>query len=204
MARTQDQRKAETRQRLLRAAAQLFASEGVDGVSVDAIAEAADRTSGSVYAHFGGKQGMLLALAEDLQNQLGVIMQAEFAARDDLRGRLDGLWRNVSEHRGPLTLDDDEVDTPWFLLEMELWLRAFRDPEVTEPVASRYRTIHALMRDEFTRWVDEFEVQPVVEVEDLPQAVMGALMGLQMQQRIDPDVVSDDMAGRVLAALFGS
>lgn len=197
MARTQDQRKAETRQRLLRAAAVLFASEGVDGVSVDAIADAADRTSGSVYSHFGGKQGLLLALAEDLQNQLAVVMQAEFAARDDLEGRIRGLWRNISEHRGT-------EDAPWFLLEMELWLRAFRDPEVTPLVAARYRTIHELMRDEFTRWVDEFDLTPAVRVDQLPQALMGALMGLQMQQRIDPEVVDDDLAINALLALFGA
>ena len=47
---TQEQRKAETRQRLLDAAAILFAERGIDAVSIDAIAEAADRTSGAVYA----------------------------------------------------------------------------------------------------------------------------------------------------------
>lgn len=197
MARTQDQRKADTRERLLRAAAQLFASEGVDAVSVDAIADAADRTSGSVYAHFGGKQGLLLSLAEDLQNQLAVVMQAEFAARDDLEGRLLGLWRNISEHRGT-------DDAPWFLLEVELWLRAFRDDEVAEPVAARYRSIHGLMRDEFAAWVTEFDLTPPVAVHDLPQAIMGSIMGLQMQRRIDPDAVSDRLACSVLLALFGA
>jgi AcrR family transcriptional regulator len=197
VARTQDQRKAETRQRLLLAAARLFASEGVDGASVDAIADEADRTSGSVYAHFGGKQGLLLALAEDLQNQLAAVMQAEFAAREDLDGRLRGLWRNISEHRGT-------EDTPWFLLEVELWLRAFRDPQIAEPVAARYRSIHALMRGEFRNWVQEFGLTPAIDVELLPQALMGALMGLQMQHRIDPEVVNDDLATNVLLALFGA
>jgi AcrR family transcriptional regulator len=197
VARTQDQRKAETRQRLLLAAARLFASEGVDGASVDAIADEADRTSGSVYAHFGGKQGLLLALAEDLQNQLAVVMQAEFAAREDLDGRLRGLWRNISEHRGT-------EDTPWFLLEVELWLRAFRDPQITEPVAARYRSIHALMRGEFRNWVEEFRLTPPIDVDLLPQALMGAQMGLQMQHRIDPEAVNDDLATNVLLALFGA
>jgi len=64
MARTQEERKAETRSRLLAAAAELFADHGVDAVSVDAVAEAAGRTSGAVYAHFGSKQGLLLALLD--------------------------------------------------------------------------------------------------------------------------------------------
>ena len=58
---SQEQRKAETRQRLLDAAALLFAERGIEAVSIDTVAEAADRTSGAVYAHFGGKDGVLLA-----------------------------------------------------------------------------------------------------------------------------------------------
>ena len=44
MARTQQERKADTRERLLSAAAQLFADHGIDAVSVDVVAEAAGRT----------------------------------------------------------------------------------------------------------------------------------------------------------------
>ena len=50
---TQGERRAETRQRLLDAAAELFAARGVEGCSVDAIAERAERASGAVYDHFG-------------------------------------------------------------------------------------------------------------------------------------------------------
>ena len=66
---SQEQRKAETRQRLLDAAALLFAERGIEAVSIDTVAEAADRTSGAVYAHFGGKDGLLNALLENLINE---------------------------------------------------------------------------------------------------------------------------------------
>ena len=59
---TQEERRADTRERLLRAAADLFARKGVDAVSVDAIADEAGRTSGALYDHFGGKDGLLFAL----------------------------------------------------------------------------------------------------------------------------------------------
>lgn len=197
MARTQQDRKAETRRRLLSAAAMLFAREGYDAVSVDAIGDAADRTSGSVYAHFGSKQGLLLALLGGFQDNLAAVIEAEFATRDDLAGRLEGLWRNVGDHPDP------EAGA-WFLLEIEMWLRGVRDADLTEPLAARYRQIHALMRDEFTAWADEFDLDPVVSLDALPQAVMGALIGLQMQQRLDPDVLPDTAALNVLLALFGA
>ncbi len=61
---TQGERRAQTRRALLDAAAELFATRGVDGASIDAVAEAAGRTSGAVYDHFGGKEGLLFALLE--------------------------------------------------------------------------------------------------------------------------------------------
>src|SRR2546421_12779624 len=64
MARTQAQRRAETRQQLLEAARDVVAARGVAGASVDALAEAADRTSGALYAQFGGKEGLLVALLD--------------------------------------------------------------------------------------------------------------------------------------------
>jgi AcrR family transcriptional regulator len=194
VARTQEQRRAETRQRLLTAAAELFARDGYDAVSVDAIGDAAGRTSGSVYAHFGGKQGLLVALLEGFQDDLAAVVEAEFAARDDLASRLLGLWRNVSDH---------PVGAPWFLLEIELWLRAARTPDLAGPLAARYRQVHDLMRGEFGAWVTEFDLAPPIPVDDLPQAVMATLLGLQMQRQLDPAVVPDDLALTVLLALFG-
>ena len=79
VARTQEERKAETRARLLAAAADLFADQGIDAVSVDAVAEAAGRTSGAVYAHFGSKQGLLLALLDSWKDSVLTVLLAEVA-----------------------------------------------------------------------------------------------------------------------------
>lgn len=195
MARTQGERKAETRRRLLAAAAELFAREGYDAVSVDAVADAAHRTSGSVYAHFGGKAGMLAALMETLQDDMAAVVGAEFAAHTDLASRLSALWRNVAAH-----VEGDA----WFLLEMELWLRAARDPDLGATLAARYRNVHDLMGQAFAAWVDEFELTPAVPRDRLGPAVMGALLGLQLQHRLDPDAVGDDLALATLLGLFGA
>src|ERR1044072_7332487 len=77
--RTQDDRKADTRDRLLRSAAALFADRGVDAVSVDAVAEDADRTSGAVYAHFGSKQGLVTALLDAWKDEAAAAGTAESA-----------------------------------------------------------------------------------------------------------------------------
>src|SRR5580700_3350266 len=52
---------AETRERLLRAAADAFARRGYDGTRVADIAAAAEVSGGALYAHFGSKAELLVA-----------------------------------------------------------------------------------------------------------------------------------------------
>lgn len=52
---------AETRERLLRAAADVFAERGYDGTRVADIAAAAGVSNGALYAHFGSKAELLVA-----------------------------------------------------------------------------------------------------------------------------------------------
>ena len=51
----------QTRERLLRAAADVFAERGYDGTRVADIASAAGVSNGALYAHFGSKAELLLA-----------------------------------------------------------------------------------------------------------------------------------------------
>src|SRR5688572_20036686 len=120
MARTQADRKATTRSLLLDAATELFATRGIDAVSVEAIADAANRTSGAVYAHFGGKAGLVTAVLDEWKDRVAVVVAAAFEAAPELDAKLDALWTTFA----------DPPDDQWLLLEHELWLRAARDPDV--------------------------------------------------------------------------
>ena len=106
---TQGERRAETRQRLLDAAAELFAERGIEGSSVDAIAEHAERTSGAMYDHFGGKDGLLFALLEGWVDDVAVVIGAELATATTARraaGRRSGA---TSPTRPPATA----AGSPW-------------------------------------------------------------------------------------------
>jgi AcrR family transcriptional regulator len=61
MGRTAGVTAAETRERLLLAAADVFAQRGYDGTRVADIAAAADVSSGALYAHFRSKADLLVA-----------------------------------------------------------------------------------------------------------------------------------------------
>jgi AcrR family transcriptional regulator len=75
--RTQAERRAETRARLLASARRTFARHGYHATSLDRVSENAGCTKGALYDHFGSKAGLFLAL---LDEQFAVrIAQAEQA-----------------------------------------------------------------------------------------------------------------------------
>ena len=195
MGRTQESRKADTRERLLRAAADLFAQRGVDGVSVDSIAEEADRTSGAVYAHFGGKQGLLLGVLDRWAGQVARSMAADFAATSSMRDRLGAMWRNFTDH-------PDTGARPLWLLH-ELWLRAARDPEVGRQLARRYAESRQAMAASYAEWASAEGVSLPVDPEALPVLVFALLLGLDMQRQLDPAAVTEEVALSGFATLFG-
>src|SRR6476619_3354296 len=131
MARTQADRRAETRALLIAAAADLFARKGFHAVSAEAVAGAANRTTGALYDHFGGKEGLLLALLEQWIEQTVVDLTASIEGESDLDGRLGALW-------GGIVRRDSESGDAWLLLEFELWLHAVRDPALGAVGAERF------------------------------------------------------------------
>ncbi len=180
---TQGERRAETRQRLLDAAADLFATRGVEGSSVDAIAEAADRTSGAIYDHFGGKEGILFALLEGWVDDVAAVISAELVGTDTLDERLTALWRNITHPPG---------DDRWIRLEHELWSYAARDERARQHLARRYQAAWDSVDAAVAEWAaDDGRPAPV---RPTGAAVVGALLGLEMMRRIDPSAIDDRTA----------
>jgi AcrR family transcriptional regulator len=193
---TQEERKAETRARLLAAAADLFAAQGIDAVSVDAVAHCAGRTSGAVYAHFGSKQGLLLALLESWKDSVLTVLLAEVAVSSSPDAELTAVWENVA--RGP-----DEESERWALLEHELWLRAARDPEVAAVLRARDEEARRFSARELAGWTARVGARPTADPEELAVLVKALLNGLAIQRRLDPDSFDDQLALRGLRSLLG-
>lgn len=195
MPRTQADRKAETHERLLDAAAALFARNGFDGVSTDAVAEAADRTSGALYAHFGSKEGLLLALLGRWEQETATAMGTAMDAEDDPRGRVRALWETFAR-------SGREGGPDGLLLEHELWLYAARHPEVAERVARRYAAARATTARSFATWAGHGGTDSGADPTTTATLVMALLLGLEMQRRLEPEAVPDDLATLGLSMLL--
>jgi AcrR family transcriptional regulator len=195
VARTQSERKADTRERLLSAAAQLFADHGIDAVSVDLVAEAAGRTSGAVYDHFGSKQGMLLALLDDWEQSLVTVIAAEFELATDVADRLRAVAANLIAH-------PSEETRRLLLLERELWLRAARDPAVAASLRVRAAEAHARMARGFAAWIADGIIRPVADPDTLATVFRALVVGLEMQHRVDPEAMDIDTVTAALARVL--
>src|SRR3954471_21542010 len=78
--RTQAERTAATRARLLEAGRRLFASDGFAAVSTQAIVAAAGVTRGALYHQFGDKTGLFAAVYEDVERELVSTIGTRLAA----------------------------------------------------------------------------------------------------------------------------
>ena len=110
-----ERRKAETRERLLRAARTLFARDGYDGTRPQDIARAADVAIGTFYVHFPDKRAAFLAFTEAAGRELMERVRARIADasgfEEKLLGSLEAITTFSDENPGVLaaTFTDEAV-----------------------------------------------------------------------------------------------
>lgn len=117
-----------TRADLLAAAGRVFAARGFEGASVDDVAAEAGYTKGAVYAHFGSKRDLFLAVARALLDGAG----------DPRVHRLPGT--------GPDGFDVDEsthdlarsAQDPLLLLSVEVLAYCLRHPDESQDLVDFY------------------------------------------------------------------
>jgi len=92
-----ERRKAETRRRLMEAAAGVYAQVGVEGATIGAITQAADVGLGTFYLHFDDKDDIASAVAGDLLTRIGLAAReaAAHADPDDALGMHRAATRAV-------------------------------------------------------------------------------------------------------------
>ena len=88
---------------IMEAARNLIAIKGMDGVTIDAIAEEVGLTEGAIYRHFTSKHQILSLLVDDIEsNLLDTVGRAQLqgaSAVDSLRHILEAHLSDVEGHR---------------------------------------------------------------------------------------------------------
>lgn len=98
-------RRGDLRQHILRTALHLFTRDGYFNASVHHIQREAGVSIGSIYNHFGGKEGIARALYRDLLDRMNVLVDTAIAGRADTYSRCLSLVESLFE----MTESDPEM-----------------------------------------------------------------------------------------------
>jgi AcrR family transcriptional regulator len=186
--------RAETRRRVLDAAAAVFARHGYDAATLDDVAEAAGFSKGAVYSNFAGKRELLLALMED---RIGGRIDQVRAAGDRLAEPADRLQSAAAELEGLI-----ETDADWHLLFIEFWARAVRDPDLRKELAERRRPMRELIAGFLEEQATALGRELPAPADQLAVIVLALSNGLAVERLADPAAVDGDVYATALRLMF--
>jgi AcrR family transcriptional regulator len=125
-----------TRERILDAAIERIARDGIDDVRIARIAMDAGVSTALVHYHFATREALLAEALEHSFERAGDIRTAD-------TGEPSSRLRDMVEQCLPLP---GEQEQDW-VLWVELWLRAVRHPELRPTAAKLYARMHAWFVD---------------------------------------------------------
>src|SRR6478735_5699125 len=94
-ARTQEERRSATRGALMEAGRKLFARDGYEAVSSEALVADAGVTRGALYHHFDGKKGLFEAVFEEVEGE--IVSRFDFSGLGDEPSPVDVLLESVDQ-----------------------------------------------------------------------------------------------------------
>jgi AcrR family transcriptional regulator len=187
---TRKESAAATRERLLASAREVFVERGYHAASIYEIAERGGRTIGALYSHFGGKEGVFLALIDE-----------HFAKQlEDYSARLpagSGVEASA-EIGGQFWSEFLERDPELVVLFIEFWSVAMRDEEVRARLASSYRKLRAALAELIEEGARTMNVTLPASANEIAIVLDALIDGFALHQLADREQVP---AGLITQAL---
>ncbi|GLY35938.1 TetR family transcriptional regulator [Amycolatopsis sp. NBRC 101858] len=185
---TRAESRERTKDRLLAAAAELFAERGVNGTSVEQIADRAGYTRGAFYGNFEDKHELVVALLAQRRSQEAV----EVAALEgDVMARLKEWHAARAEHL-----------PEWFALRTELTLYALRNPEARPSAGANERAARELIEASVRATFAARGVAPPADPAFLALIVHALEDGLLRQRYLSPEGTSDTVIADAVELLL--
>ena len=182
------------RERLLDAAAEVFAERGYRATTVDDLAAAAGLTKGAVYWNFPSKEAVFSALIEE---------RVDRRARE-LIGVTEGSPRETPTapliSRGITTFADEQQAL--VLLLQEYWSLAVRDDGLRDGYVERQRVLREHLAAALEARHHTTGVPLTFPAEKLATGIIALATGLTQERIADPEHVPDDLLGELLSLLY--
>jgi AcrR family transcriptional regulator len=191
---TRREKQQQTRKALLRAAAKLFCRRGLDGASVDEVAQAAGYTKGAFYANFKSKEELFL-----------VMLDARFAEElERLDKALAGTQEPQEEARAAaVDFVHSAEDQDWPKLYFQFVAHAARNEEFRQELATRHKAMRARLAEIFERWKAANGKQPWVPMEQVAAMMSFMADGFLVDRIVEPELSEELYATMVGVFLRG-
>lgn len=181
---TQVQRTASARRRLIAAATALVGEQGVGNTSVAAIGERAGMSRGAVNFHFGSKDELLTAVAEEVTAEWET--RAFQYAMPEGANFEEGLTAMIEAHRRDIEADDQRFR----IFAMLFFESLGPSPHLHEHFARLHRRVRARMVEVTAGLQDAGFIRTDLDSEAFAVFIVGAFRGIAFQYLLDPDEVS--------------
>ncbi len=184
-------------ERILEAACDLIAADGIDEVRIARVARRAGASPALVHHYFSTREELLeQALVHSFEQAGDERFQKAAGAPETAT---EALARGIAECL-PLP---GRQEREW-VLWVELWLRAVREPEL-RPVAARlYRRYRDWMVELIGAGVESGEFRAGVDAEALADVAMALLDGAGVRALIDDPAMDVEAARRLVAERLGA
>jgi len=146
-----------TRNLILEAARDVLAADGYSGTTTRAVAERAGVRLSLVHYHFGGKQGLLVAVLEHENEQLIARQEQLYAQEEPLADK----WRTACAYL------QEDLRSGYVRILWELWVAGLAD----ETLARRWRDAFAAWRLLLERVIAEWAAAAGVQLPMPPRAI---------------------------------
>jgi AcrR family transcriptional regulator len=193
---TQAERREETREQVLAAAARVFARNGFHGTSLEAVAEEAGFSRGAVYYNFTDKEELFLELLDRRCAERAKDLREVFAETDD---DVETTSRQA-QLAAQQALDAMTGDAEWRALYMEFLAHAARNPAFRRAFARRTDQMRAALEEVVVEGAEPFadtlgmEAQQLAVVIDALGTGLWAHHMLHGARAVPPDLFSKALA----------
>jgi AcrR family transcriptional regulator len=178
----------------MESAAVVAARRGIEGASLDEVAQSAGFTKGAVYANFSSKEELFLAMLDahfdarlaELDRILSTEADPDEQAREAAQGLMDTLAREPERHR----------------LFFEFAVHAARNDGFRVQLVERYRLLRERLADLLAQRVERLGIDPVVPPAEVAAMTFAMANGIALERLLEPEAVPDTLFAEMIATFF--
>jgi AcrR family transcriptional regulator len=188
---TRKEKQAYTRSCLMKSAAKVFATRGLQQASIDEVAEDAGFTKGAFYANFKNKEELFLAMLDE-----------RFAERIEQIERViasEGTHSEKALRAGEDFTRMIAADPEWQRLFFEFSAYGMRNEEFRQELVTRYRWLQDRVA---AALAGEMDTSPVVPLEQVALMTCAMGNGVALESLLEGDAVPEDLYGTMLMIFF--